>query len=624
MKNKFTPKILALALVFLTLLSVLVGCSKPNEDTEGSAQAPESTDHIAEQEGYCVLKYENAENGKLEGELVQKVKKGENATAVKAVPDEGYVFAGWSDGMEIAVRRDKDVGESFTVTPKFVKLGTTFSVRYEVKSGNRTVQTVKRTAEAGDYVSFSLSKAPVGFTYSEWSDGKKNGDRADSVVADGKKFTIELEPIVLSLPTIVINTSGSKGVIDRETYKSCTVTMLNADEDDCFEDVTAQIRGRGNTSWNYPKKGFRLKFDKKRSMLGSDYKAKTWLFISNYGDKSLIRNMIAYDLSASLSGMGYTVKHEFIDVFIDGDYCGMYMMTDKVDVGDGKIEFDKNINEDPAKTAYILEVGDTNPGEKGIDYMRIEGDLDRRYKISFPETDDPAYDPDVHLTYIKNYIDECLETINGEDWDRICELIDIDSFVDHYIIQELYMNKDGFWRSIYFYKEPNGKLYAGPVWDFDQGAGNVDGFFGTGQYDTTPEIDIPYSMEGYGGKEAGVPWIAGVSFWYKGLFKHEEFTELVRVRLGEIGPILTEVLQKATTDGSVPDAYYTLYHEEMERNFKRWKIMGQKIWPNTPKMAEIRTVKGHIDYFRKWMFERYDVLCEYYGAYKEDNDENVT
>lgn len=630
MKNKFALRILALALTSLTLLTLLVGCTKPNEEGSESAQAPDATDYIAEQEGYCVLRYESAENGKIEGELVQKVKKGENATVVKAIPDEGYVFAGWSDGMEIAVRRDKKVEESFTVTPKFVKLGTKFSVRYEVKSGNRTLQTVKRNGEAGDFVNFSLSKTPVGFFYGEWSDGAKAGSRADSVIADGKTFTITLEPVLLNIPTVVINTSDGAGVVDKENYKKCTVTMLNADEDDCFEEVAAEIRGRGNTSWDYPKKGFRLKFEKKRSMLGSDYKAKTWLFISNYGDKSLIRNMIAYDLSEALSGMGYTVKHEFVDMFIDGRYCGMYMMTDKVDVDEGKIEFDETINEDPAKTAYILEVGDTNPGVKGVDYMKIKGDFDRRYKISFPETDDPAYKPDVHLKYIQNYVEECLETINGEDWERICELIDIDSFVDHYIIQELYMNKDGFWRSIYFYKEPNGKLYAGPVWDFDQGAGNVDGFFGSGKYETTPDIDFDYSMDGYGGKEAGVPWIAGVSMWYKALFKHEEFTELVRVRLGEIGPILTEVLQKATTDGSVPDAYYTLYSDVMERNFEQWKIMGKKIWPNTPKVAEIKTVKGQIDYMREWLSERYDVLCKYYGAYEnteeneEENNENAS
>jgi hypothetical protein len=189
MKNKFALRILALALTSLTLLTLLVGCTKPNEEGSESAQAPDATDHIAEQEGYCVLRYESAENGKIEGELVQKVKKGENPTVVKAIPDEGYVFAGWSDGMEIAVRRDKKVEESFTVTPKFVKLGTKFSVRYEVKSGSRTLQTVKRSGEAGDFVNFSLSKTPVGFVYGEWSDGAKAGSRADSVIADGKTFT---------------------------------------------------------------------------------------------------------------------------------------------------------------------------------------------------------------------------------------------------------------------------------------------------------------------------------------------------------------------------------------------------------------------------------------------------
>ena len=292
MKNKFALRILALALTSLTLLTLLVGCTKPNEEGSESAQAPDATDYIAEQEGYCVLRYESAENGKIEGELVQKVKKGENATVVKAIPDEGYVFAGWSDGMEIAVRRDKKVEESFTVTPKFVKLGTKFSVRYEVKSGNRTLQTVKRNGEAGDFVNFSLSKTPVGFVYGEWSDGAKAGSRADSVIADGKTFTITLEPVLLNIPTVVINTSDGAGVVDKENYKKCTVTMLNADEDDCFEEVAAEIRGRGNSSWNYPKKGFRLKFEKKRAMLGSDYKSKTWLFISNYGDKSLIRNNV--------------------------------------------------------------------------------------------------------------------------------------------------------------------------------------------------------------------------------------------------------------------------------------------------------------------------------------------
>jgi hypothetical protein len=625
MKKEFALKILAFALVLTSSLSLLVGCAKSNENEEESGAAPEATEDLDTQGEYCILKYENAENGKIDGELEQKVLPGESGKAVKAIADEGYVFAGWSDGKTLSVRRDTKVEGHLTVSPKFVKEGTKFSVRYEVRSNNHVVRSVKRMGRAGENINFTLGKAPIGYTYGNWSDGEKAGNRFDAVVAEGKTFVIELQPLALSIPVIEISTEDGKGVTDRENYKSCSVSLSNTDEDACFENIDAQIRGRGNSSWNYPKKGFRLKFDKKRSMLGSDYKAKTWIFVSNYGDKSLVRNMIAYDMSELFSGLDYTVKHECVDVYVDGNYCGMYMMTDKVDVGEGKIEFDKNINSDPEKTAYILEVGDTNPGEEGVDHMRIEGDFNRRYKLNFPETDDPAYDPDVHLTYIKNYVEECLETINGDDWDRICELIDIDSFIDHYIIQEMFMNKDGFWRSIYFYKEPNGRLYAGPVWDFDQGAGNVDGFYGSGVYETTPSIDIDYSMTDYGGKEAGVPWIAGVSLWYKGLFKHEEFVELVRVRLGECGPLIMQALEKATTDGSVEDSYYTLYADAMERNFEKWDIMGKKIWPNTTKVAEIKTVKGQIDYMREWLIERYDVLCKHYGVYagEEIKDENV-
>ena len=619
MRKNIILRLFSLLLIVLMIGFAIVGCkeeSTENSDEIVTEQEDEQLEGFDPQNNYIILKYENSENGKLEGELEQRIARGATGSVVKAVADEGYIFAGWSDGFELEVRRDKNVEENITVSPKFVKIGSTFSVRYDIKAGNRTLQSVKRTGKAGETVNYLPAKEPpVGYKYGNWSDGEKGGNRYDTVVSDGKRYVLELVPTALSIPAIEINTSDGTGVIDRENYKSCDVRLWNTDEEYCFEDVDAQIRGRGNSSWNYPKKGFRLKFDKKRSMLGSDYEAKTWIFISNYGDKALMRNMIAYDMSELFSGLDYTVMHEYIDVFIDGHYCGMYMMTDQIDVAEGKLELDDRIYEDPSKMAYILEVGDTNPGKEGVDNFKVEGDFNRRYSINYPETDDPSYDPDVHLKYIKDYVYLCLETINGDDWEKVCELIDVDSFIDHYIIQELFMNKDGFWRSIYFYKEPNGKLYAGPVWDFDQGAGNVDGFFGSGKYETTPDIDIEYEMSGYGGKEAGVPWVAGVSMWYKALFEFEEFEDMVRERLGECGPLIMQALEKATTDGSVADSYYMLYSDAMKRNFEQWKIMGQKIWPNTPKVAEIKTVKGQIDYMREWLIERYDVLCKFYGVY---------
>jgi hypothetical protein len=195
--------------------------------------------------------------------------------------------------------------------------------------------------------------------------------------------------------------------------------------------------------------------------------------------------------------------------------------------------------------------------------------------------------------------------------------MDIDSFIDYYIIQELYMNKDCFWRSVHFYKEGGGKLYIGPVWDLDQGFGAMTDFVGQGLYEVTPRSDLDtvvthsdYDVD----KQLGKLWIASAHTWYRRLLRMNEFKELLRERLVEFGPILREVMAQATTDGSNPDSYYSKYGEAMERNFKRWDIMYTSVWPNTPAILNIRTLKGQIDYIHDWALERYDVLCEYYGV----------
>jgi hypothetical protein len=87
-------------------------------------------------------------------------------------------------------------------------------------------------------------------------------------------------------------------------------------------------------------------------------------------------------------------------------------------------------------------------------------------------------------------------------------------------------------------------------------------------------------------------------------------------RLYEVGPIIAEVLEKA--DPENPEGYYAIYHEAMERNFERWKIMGTRVWPNTQHIANIKTVKGQIDYMHDLLIERYFVICDYYGVPIDD------
>ena len=589
---------------------------KPDDDKGGLGEfEPEPV--------YYTITYTVEGNGTIEGELVQKVEKGKPSTPVKAVAAEGYVFAGWSDGTTTEQHAIEIVTGDVTVSPIFVSVEKTYTVRYETYMGGRLIDEKELVAPVSEIVSYKAPDAPLAYTHGKWSDGREGQERVDDLFSDGKTYVIDVEPLSLSgVPTIEIVTDNNVGISADKKFNPCTVTLSNTDEELCFENLIGQIRGRGKSSWSaHAKKGFKIKLDEQVKMPGADYKSRNWNFISNHADKSFIRNMIAYDMSEAFDGMGYTTTHEYIDVYIDNKYYGFFMLCDDIDVGKGRIDFDKNIYEDPSQMAFLLEVGGNHTHAYGTQCFKISRDYSRTCCVKFPDFEDPAYDPEVHLAYISNYLDECLLAMSNQDWEKVCELIDVDSFIDHYIIQEVFANKDAFWCSIYFYKEPNGKLYAGPVWDFDQGAGCVPDYFGAGHYDVRPDADINYENSSVK-KTAGTPWVASVNTWYRRLFRNEEFMDLFCERLYEVGPIIMEVLEKA--DPENPKGYYAIYHEAMERNFERWNIMGTAFFPSTPAIQAIKTVPGQMDYMREWLIERYYVLCDHYQVDVEKPEEDTT
>ena len=647
-------RILALLLIGAMLLLPLLSCagdddtkeSDRSSETLGTEENTEQTDKETEsdkatepeddkkdEEGnlgefepepvYYTVSYVVDANGKIEGESTQRIEKGKAASPVTAVAAEGYVFAGWSDGTQTAEHSIAIVTSDVTLSPIFVSEDKTYTVRYETYMGGKLIDEKELVASAKETVSYKAPDAPLAYTHGKWSDGREGQERVDDLFSDGKTYVIDVEPLSLSgVPTIEIITLNGVGIAADKSFNPCTVTLSNLDEDGCFEELSAQIRGRGKSSWTaHAKKGFKLKFDEQVRMLGSSYKSRNWNFISNHADKSFIRNMIAYDMSAAFDGMGYTTTHEYIDVYIDNKYYGFFMMCDDIDVGKGRIDYDKSFHEDPAQMAFLLEVGGNHSHAYDERCFRISRDYNRVCCIKFPDYEDPAYDPDVHLAYIRDYIDQCFVAIGEGDWEKMCELMDMDSFIDHYIIQEVFANKDAFWCSIFFYKEPNGKLYAGPVWDFDQGAGCVPDYFGAGHKDVRPDADIDYANSSVR-KTAGTPWVACVNTWYRRLFRVEEFMDMFCNRLYEVGPIIKEVLKKA--DPENPQGYYAIYHEAMERNFERWDIMGTAFFPSTPAIQAIMTVPGQMDYMREWLIERYYVLCDHYQVDVEKPEEDTT
>ena len=148
-------------------------------------------------------------------------------------------------------------------------------------------------------------------------------------------------------------------------------------------------------------------------------------------------------------------------------------------------------------------------------------------------------------------------------------------------------------------------MTAGPVWDYDIGAGNNDYGLGTKEA-CLPNQDIINSNE---------LWVAGEHKWFGKLLKCDEFLELVREKLVEYKPYFMETVALLQTDGKNAKAYYSLYGKAMERNFIKWDIMGSYVWPNPQVIVDIKTLKGQLNYLRTWLIERYYVVCDWYDVH---------
>ena len=600
-------------LCLLLILSFLLCICSCGEDVETPDTDLTETDEEKESESSMLseattepkkysIRYLETEGGRITGKLEQTVKEGKSGSRVEAIADEGYVFVAWSDGLTRTHRKDGPISEDLELYPIFELDSNYFAVKYVVTRGSMTILNETKIAKRGETVECKLPEPSFAYEFLGWSDGAGTTERVDNEESNGITYYAAYKPIYLDTPIISIDTEDGSGVTSKVDYKGCTITLENADESYCFENVEAEIRGRGNSSWGMEKKSYRIKFTEKRSMFGSDYEAKSWTLIANHCDKSLSRNALAYEMSQRFKGLDFSSMNEFVELYLNGEYMGVYLLCDQIQVGEGRVDIGESFYDDPSQMGFLIELDSraNEEGKEGYDYVELDYGLP--YLIKSPSSSDPAYDPDVHLKYVTKYLSSCLDALSEQDWDKICELIDIDSFVDMYIVNEMFANLDHYMFSCYFYKAPNGKLYAGPAWDFDISSGNVDYGYAEGSAESGPRQDLIYS---------GKLWIADRHTWYRRLLRNEEFVELLRKRLVDYKDEILSVA--ALADTATTDGYYAKYGKAIERNFEKWKIMGVYLWPNPQVIVDITTAEGQMNYLADWLRERYDVLCEVYG-----------
>ncbi len=269
------------------------------------------------------------------------------------------------------------------------------------------------------------------------------------------------------LPILYINTAGQQEVTSKEYYIDASVKLVEDVRTRSAGDVTeavGHIKGRGNSTWGLPKKPYRLKFDEKVSFLG-EHKDKSWVLIPNWTDKSMLRNALSFYLG-KMSNMDWTPCYHFVEVIFNGRYDGTYLLTEKVKVSNHRVA----VGDD----GFLLECNNWADREADATYFHTNY-VDPAIVIKEPE--DVQYD-DANYTYIVNYM-SALEralfsssfTNPSTGWQKY---MDMDSFVDWYLIHEMAKNVDCMFNfSTFMHLERGGKLKMGPLWDFDIAYGNL-------------------------------------------------------------------------------------------------------------------------------------------------------
>ena len=276
-----------------------------------------------------------------------------------------------------------------------------------------------------------------------------------------------------------------------------------------------------------------------------DGAAKTWTILANYYDKSQIRNYLAFGIADMFKSQGMCTSTHFVNLVVNNDFYGIYLICEQIEVADTRVEIDDSY--DDVDTGYLIELDERAPNEGVLnrDFFVLN---DKYYAIKSPDTEDDKFTIE-HVNFIKSYMADVMDLF-GEDlnWSLLCDLIDVKSFAENYIIEELFHNSDVGFSSFYMYKEKNGKLYAGPVWDFDMSAGLY--------FDTIS--DNFFDPEKH--------YACNANKWYAGLMKYDEFKIIVAEILDEKAEDIEEKINTMTN----------FILSMKESFFKRIYIVGRK------------------------------------------------
>lgn len=401
----------------------------------------------------------------------------------------------------------------------------------------------------------------------------------DQKPADNSQNTVSVpyEDEKLKLPKInIVTYSGD--ITSKEEYVKGAISVTNAGSYDLAR-TAMEIRGRGNSTWvRFDKKPYKIKFAVKTDMLGLGA-AKKWILLANAFDDTMIRSALVFDLAKQL-GLEYTTDYRYVNVYVNNTYEGVYMLCEQVEEGQNRIDVNSSKTGE-LDTGYVLESysDGARPGEQCFTLPMVGSEFlgsnpyDKHVMII--KSPDKKIVTSSQKKFIQDYIIKVNNAILGKDWQKINELVDINSFVNMFIVEQMILSNDmGY--TFYMYKRAGGKLYLGPVWDYDQSAGNS-------------EHGGPTYKGWYSGSEHK---------WYTSLIQMPEFKALVAARYNEKKDVIRGVVNEVDRIAS-ENRYDFDASNYVHNNFG-----NKKRWRTIPEICSLTTYDQHLAYLKTWLTNR--------------------
>lgn len=367
-----------------------------------------------------------------------------------------------------------------------------------------------------------------------------------------------------ALPVLSITLGDGVTVLDIDKTRYLPASMSLTGSNIALDSQPLSIKGRGNSSWTFPKKPYTFKLDIETDLLGMG-SAKKWNLLANYWDKTLIRNYLTLNLAAGMS-LAYTPECEFVDLYINGVCKGNYLLTEKIELGKERID-------ESGGVLFELEQSYRHEGNCDNCFQTQSG---AHILLKEPEETDISTADYLALHEESRVFLNELDASLRKGFDEYSKYIDLDSFVNWYILNETVKNYDSmFVTSCYCYRGEDGKMYMGPVWDYDTCYGNQ----------AAATCGEP---EGFHVDQAP---------WYQLLLQSPEFKEALRLRWSELRS--TGVFDK--------------FFENITACEKRIEVSrnnDEKLWPTAMSNTELRhenslfSYTEEIDHLRKFISER--------------------